>query len=397
MKSKRIAPLFAGELIYLVVGLIYAWSIFVGPIEAEFGWTRTQTSATFTISMICFVVGQFVGGNLIKKKSPGFIIRISAVLLLLGFCLASRVDSIIELYIAYGVFCGFGVGLSYIATIGTVIKWYPDKIGFVSGLLLMGFGLGALILGSIASVLIISIGWRTTFIVFGVVFAILITICSIWIILPGKGIVLPEPKIKDSREMEEKNVFTLPEMIRRPSFWLYFVWATIMASSGLAIIGHAAVGAKDMGAAVGMATFFTGIVSVSNGAGRILAGTVYDNFGRKICMRMNSIFSIVGILILILSYNIGSLPVYFAGGIMMGLSFGTVPPTNSAYINQFYGEKNFAVNFSAINIHVIPAALIGPLVAGMIRTTTGSYYTLFIILLCFSIIGFASQSFIKKA
>ncbi|HZK61489.1 MAG TPA: hypothetical protein VFC41_05385, partial [Anaerovoracaceae bacterium] len=110
--GKRIIPLVAGAFIYLSIGLIYAWSIFVKPLEAEFGWNRTETSLTFTISMISFCIGGVISGMLLKKKSGRFIIMLSAVLLAVGFLLSSRVETLLGIYISYGVFCGLGVGLA---------------------------------------------------------------------------------------------------------------------------------------------------------------------------------------------------------------------------------------------------------------------------------------------
>ena len=396
MKLKRTAPVVSGVLIYLVIGLIYAWSIFVKPLEAEFGWSRTQTAATFTISMICFIFGGILGSVILKTRSSQFAIRLSASLLFTGFLLASRVENILSLYIAYGVFCGLGVGLSYITTLSTVTKWYPDKIGFISGVLLMGFGLGALIFGTFASILIESTGWRTTFVVLGVLFAIILTICSIWIVPPKYSASLPQTKQNFTETMETDKSFTTLEMIKRPSFQLYFTWTTLMVTAGLAVIGHAALCAQDLGATVATSTLFTGIISLSNGFGRVIAGLIYDSFGRKICTRFDNLMMILALTLLVYSVYSSNILIFFVGGILIGISYGMIPATNPAYATSFYGSINFASNLSIINAHVIPAALLGPLVAGNIRTVTGTYLPSFVLLLCLVIIAFILQFFIKK-
>ena len=122
---------------------------FVAPLEAEFGWSRTQTSAVFTISMIFFCLGGIVSGIIIKKKTARFILTVAAICLCAGFCCASSIHTVGGLYIAYGVLCGTGVGLAYNCNISTVLKWFPDRAGFISGLLLMCFGCGGMVLGTL--------------------------------------------------------------------------------------------------------------------------------------------------------------------------------------------------------------------------------------------------------
>lgn len=153
--NKRWLYLGAGTLLLVFCGLIYGWSLFRAPFgEVYPEWTLSQLSMTFTISMIFFCIGSFVAGKLSAKLNPNMIIRIAAALLLIGFFGVSRMNpeagSLPMLYICYGVCGGSGVGLTYNCIIGTMNKWFPDKPGLASGIMMMGFGLGALILGSIA-------------------------------------------------------------------------------------------------------------------------------------------------------------------------------------------------------------------------------------------------------
>lgn len=139
--------LIIGAFLMLFLGLIYAWSLFAAPLEAEFGWSRSQTSVTFSISMITFCLGSIMSGFILKKRPPRNVLLISAVLFLIGFFMTSRITNIWGLYLSYGVLCGLGVGLSYNAILSTVPKWLPGRGGFATGTLLMGMGLGSLILG----------------------------------------------------------------------------------------------------------------------------------------------------------------------------------------------------------------------------------------------------------
>ncbi len=396
MGMKRIAPLISGLIIYLFAGLIYGWSIFVAPLETEFGWSRTQTSTTFTISMIFFCLGGLASGFILKKKSPRFIMIIAAILLFIGFAGASRIDSLVGLYITYGVFCGSGVGLVYNSNISTVLKWFPDKVGFVSGLLLMCFGCGGMVLGSVASALIADIGWRTTFFILAIGFAAIIIICSIWIKNPGRNTVFPKPKSSDKKKEEPGEDMNIGQMLRRKSFWLEFLWAVILGSAGLAVIGHASVCAQDMGASIAVATLITGIISVCNGLGRIISGLVFDHFGRKVSAIVFNITMAVAVLIMIAATTASSIPLFFAGAVVLGISYGSVPPILSVFTNLFYGAKNYALNYSAMTANLIPASVLGPLVAGAVKTATGSYTGVFILLLILVVLAYGLQLMIKR-
>lgn len=139
-----------GVIVLLFAGLVYAWSVLSTPIAAEFtSWTKAQLSLTFTIVMILFCIGSLLCGLLSGKLSAKMSVRIGAVLFLLGFFLASRTQSVAMLYIGFGVLCGLSSGLCYNAVMSTMVRWFPDRPGLISGVLLMGFGGGSFIIGKL--------------------------------------------------------------------------------------------------------------------------------------------------------------------------------------------------------------------------------------------------------
>lgn len=396
MGMKRTIPVVAGLLIYLLIGLIYGWSIFVAPLETEFGWSRAQTSVTFTISMTFFCLGGIASGVIIKKKSPRFILIVSALCLCIGFCAASKIHSLMGLYIAYGVFCGTGVGMAYNVNISTVLKWFPDKAGFISGLLLMGFGCGGMVLGSLASALIQMMGWRITFVILGILFAVIIIAGSVWIKYPPEDTVFPEVKLKIGTKKENGADMIALQMIRRPSFWIQFLWSILLSAAGLAVIGHASVCAQDLGASVATAALITGTISVCNGVGRVGIGWLFDHMGRRVSVYLANSVMVIANVLLSLSIFFDSLLIFIIAAVILGLSFGAIPAINSAFTNLFYGSRNYPMNFSFMNSNIIFASLLGPLVAGAIQTATGSYLMVFILLLILSALSVFLQLGIKR-
>ena len=143
MNNKRWLYLGVATISTLFLGLIYAWSLFRAPFSEVFKtWTVAQMSMTFTISMIMFCLGGLIGGQLGKKFGVKMRILIAAVLLLVGFFMVSTLNpadasgSLMKLYIFYGIFGGGGVGIGYNAVITTITKWFPDKVGLASGIML---------------------------------------------------------------------------------------------------------------------------------------------------------------------------------------------------------------------------------------------------------------------
>ena len=270
LKKKRWFYLCVGTVLLLFLGLIYAWSVFRVPLEAEFGWTQAQTSITFSISMMMFCLGCLSGGIITGRKGHRATLMICAAVLFAGFMSASRIDSLAGIYVSYGVLCGYGVGLGYNCSISTVIKWFPDRQGLASGVSMMGFGLGALLLGTVGAKMIEVMGWRHTFMIFAVLFAVIVLVCMALLKTASQGFV--DAMLAGSAKAEPSIEELGPgEMVRRKNFWLLLSWIIVLSSAGLAIINNAAplvqtviVGDLTKAAAV------AGILSVFNGIGRVV-------------------------------------------------------------------------------------------------------------------------------
>ena len=385
-----------GVLLLTCAGLIYAWSVFVAPLEAEFGWSRSQTSLTFSICMSLFCLGGLSAGFISKKKSTKFNMILASVFLLVGFLMASMVKSLISLYISYGVLCGFGVGIVYNSVISTTTKWFPDKQGFISGILLMGFGFGGMILGQVATTLMNTLGWRNTFVIFGIVFCLIMILGSIFLKSPDENFTAVLSKSEAVATTEASINMTPGEMIKRKSFWLFIVWAILLSASGLALIGHATPCAELLGAKPAFATFAAGLISIFNGLGRVLFGYLFDVMGRKKTMTLINIIFIIATGTLILAISSSSLPILVTAYVLTGLSYGGAPLSGSAFANKFYGKKNYSLNFAIINLNLIVASFLGPYLAGVLQTSSGTYLSTFVCMLVFGVIAFVCNMFIKR-
>lgn len=388
MNNKRWLYLGVATISTLFLGLIYAWSLFRAPFSEVFKtWTVAQMSMTFTISMIMFCLGGLIGGQLGKKFGVKVRILIAAVLLLVGFFMVSTLNpadasgSLMKLYIFYGIFGGGGVGIGYNAVITTITKWFPDKVGLASGIMLMGFGLGGLALGSVVTKFIAGIGIFSTFKLLAI---------AIFVVLLVAAIIIKAPEVptagasKTAAADDNTHHYTSAEMMKTSRFWIFFLWAIALNSAGLMVINSAA----NISVAYGGSAVLGMIVSLFNGAGRIVAGNNFDRFGRKTSSIVNNIFMIIAGALLIAGGVSHSLILVVIGLIFVGLSYGGTPTITSAYVNKAFGAKYFATNFSIANFSLIPAAIIGPIIsAKLLEAAGGKYDSNFRALIVFTLVA----------
>ena len=391
--SSRWALLVLGVILLLFLGLIYGWSIFRSPLQSEFGWTDSQASLTFSISMMTFCLGGLVGG-IINKGKNGFRINLiaAAILLAIGFFAASNIQSLMGIYLSYGVCCGFGVGLGYNTAISTIVKWFPDKQGLISGITLMGFGFGSMILGTVAGAMIQSMGWRVTFRIFAVAFAIVMVVGALLLRNAGAEFVAYLSQGSSKAVTPAVEEVGAAVMLRRRNFWIYFVWAIILSAAGLAIINSSAPYAQlFVGENLTLAASIAGIVSIANGVGRVIFGGMFDKIGYRLTMLIDCVVFVVASLVLMASFATKSMPVLVIAFILIGLAYGGVTPTNSAFIAYFFGRENYAVNFPIVNLNLIFASFLGPMVGN------GGYMMTFGAIIDFAIVGAVVVFLLKKS
>ena len=391
--SFRWIELILGTVMLLVLGSLYAWSTYRGPLVDEFGWSISSAQMTFSISMMTFCLGGLVSGVVTGKKGPRVPMILSAVFMFAGLYLASAIDSLAGMYIAYGVLYGFGVGIGYTAVIGTVVKWFPDKTGMASGILLMGFGFSSLIVGKVGARLIGDIGWRDTFMYFGIAFGVIVLAVSFFVRPPASEEVqsLQIDTKKGAEPYAEKDS---RQMLAQKNFWFYFIWAVVLSAAGLCIVGNAATYADSICGDLETAATVAGVISVCNGIGRVIFGSMFDAKGYKATMLSVIVVFIAATVILLGSAATNSMAVLVIAYVLAGFAYGGVTPTNSAFAAKFFGKKNYSLNFSIVNMNLLVAAIL-PQVASKLQDMTGSYNSTFIYMLVLSAIALIMLLLIK--
>jgi OFA family oxalate/formate antiporter-like MFS transporter len=373
----------------LMFGLIYAWSVFVLPLEREFGWNREQTSLTFAITMLFFSIGVVFGGALSDRKGPRFVCFIAGILTACGLLAASFTNFLTQLYLSYGLVCGLAIGIAYNCVISAVVRWFPDHSGAVSGVLMMGFGFGGLLLGFGANRLIETFGWRDAFrILGGLAFIVIVVFSSLlrpYKTSPSSGASsnTKMAKVTDAQDQDWRQV------LKRPQFWLLWLWYVPLLSGGLATVGHVVPLAVEKGFSGDQAAYALGLFSILNGIGRVGFGFLSDRFGKKILL-VDSILMVAAMLLIALIAG-DFMQRGFFGFLfcvtMAGLAFGGALPQASVAVASLFGLKHFGINFGLISSCLAVGSLLGPYLGGLLRTTTGSYSLSFLFLAVLAGVG----------
>lgn len=366
IKSKRMLYLALATLTLFFLGLIYAFSMFAAPMCSAFGLEKGAVGLTFNIMMITFCVGAVVGSQIEKRIGVKGALVVSAVMFFAGFAGTGAFanGSIAVVYLCYGVLGGLGVGIGYNTVIATTNVWFPDKVGFSSGVLMMGFGLSSLILGTLAVQISTSMGLGTVLIALGVVTAVVVVIAAVVLARPPADIIelmAPEKAVAGGYDPGEEDT-----PLKTSTFYIYWIWAIIVIAIGLATIGNCASDAQLVGIDAGFASLLVGLVSVCNGLSRVLIGIVYDKTNVKATMFVDGLIAVAATVCIIGAFLTGISALYIVGAFCCGFCYGGVPVVASAFARQRFGAKAYPLNLSLANFAITFGSILNVIVQAVV-------------------------------
>ena len=361
----------------LALGSLYAWSVFVSPLEDEFGWTRTQTSWVFTIAIVSFAAAFVLAGRIQDLRGPRICAATGATLVGLGFVLASFTSSLTYLYIAFGFIVGVGNGFGYATPIPVGSKWFPDKRGLVVGLMVAGYGGGSAIFGPVANALIARVGWRTTFQILGVIL-FLMCMLGTWLLKNPPAGYRPAGWSPQSAPAE-RTLRDIPtrEMVRTPTFYALWLAFCLGTTAGLMTISQLVPFAKSAGLGATAAAFAITVGAIGSTGGRIFSGWLSDVVGRLMTLRIMILVSAVAMPALfiwreqVILFYLLVAAVYWC--------FGTQLSVFASTSADFFGTRHLGMNYGLLFTAYGVAGLLGPIIAGRVFDAFQDYrYAFFI-------------------
>jgi OFA family oxalate/formate antiporter-like MFS transporter len=361
-------------LIQLCLGAIYAWSVFT-PALKDSGWSKTQTQIVFSVGLATFALVMVLAGRRLPTVGPRKLAVAGGLTLGVGYAFAAigGGTNLWIVLIGVGLIGGAGIGLAYVVPIAVGMRWYPDHKGMITGAAVAGFGFGALFWVQIADSwgnLIDNVGLDGTFLIYGITFAVLVLVGSIWMEMPPQGW-LPEgftpPKVTGAGG----DNFLSREMLRTPQFYLIFLTFAVSAGAGLMAIGlmklwpvEALVDggmleaeADDI-AGLAMAVFF----SLANGIGRITWGMMSDRLGRKRSVVVMAASQAVFLLAFI--PMAGSEYTLYLAAALIGFNFGGNFALFPALTADEFGDSAVGQNYPWVFLAYGAGGIIFPILGG---------------------------------
>lgn len=375
IRTKQTIRLFSGFIVLLFLGTTLAWSVFLVPVETTFGWSRGQTSLAATVNTMAFSVGSILTGIMCKKISFSNILRITGIMLFIGFFLASLMQpgcSIIMLYITYGLLIGTAIGMGYNCILSVCPLWMSDKPATANGILLMGYAFSTAIFAPVInSLIVITDSVTFVFKILGILCGVGIVIFSFFIRIPDLRELEQLPQRDRNANKKEYNVITY-DMIKMPLFWIYYILTILLPGVGLALINHNSPILTELGASSTFAAFIVSICAICNGVARFIFGFIFDKLGVSKSLIIITAVFVGAISIIFLGYMTTSISLYVLGACLLLVGFGCNATSMPSVLRELFGHRTFSLNYSVLGTDAFITAWFGTIV-GAIQTGTGNY------------------------
>ena len=357
-------------LVHLCLGTVYAWSFFQKTVSETFGWSNSETAWAFSLAIFMLGVTASWGGQNLQKFGPRKLALIGAFLYAFGYIIsyfALQNESLWLLYFGYGIVGGIGLGLAYVTPVATVSKWFPDKQGLVTGMVVMGFGLGALLMSKLLAPIFLEYFEKDlaqTFLAIGITLLVLLPFFANFLNLPAE---------EKSTEISAEKLIATKEILS-PNFifiWLIFMFNVV---AGMIFISFQSPLLQDLLKAenvnIDTATLeksgatLIAISALFNGLGRFFWGSISDKLGRVTTFRLLLLIEmgVFASLIFIKS------PILFSVGVCLillnyGGGFGVLP----SLIKDFFGTKLMPIVYGAALTAWGVGGILGPQITAYMK------------------------------
>jgi OFA family oxalate/formate antiporter-like MFS transporter len=360
----------------LALGTLYAWSVFVAPLESQFGWKRADTSMVFTIAASVFGLSFVLAGRLQDRFGPLPCSIAGSLLISLGFYLCSFTSSLGYLYFCFGVIGGIGNGFGYATPIPVMAKWFPDKRGLAVGLAVGGYGAGSAIFGPLAQLkLIPAYGLPATFRILAAIFFVMTIAGALLLRNPPAGY-KPAGWSPAASSAALSADFTPSQVLRTRTFYLMWVAYALGTSAGLMVISQIVPFAKSVGIAGGALSAMTLVVGAcGNAMGRTFSGWMSDRLGRINVLRV--MIALIAVAMPALYHAGSDVLLLYPAVFVVYWCYGSQLSVNGAAAADFWGTKNAGVNYGMLFTAFGVSGILGPRIGGVLFDRYHNYQAAF--------------------
>jgi OFA family oxalate/formate antiporter-like MFS transporter len=367
---------FAGLGINLALAIMYSWSVISKGVPDSWGWSQSDKSLPYAISCLVICLAMVPAGQMQDKLGPRLAATLGGILVGLGMILAGFTTTPLGYAVGFGVLTGSGIAFAYAAATPPAIKWFPAaKTGMIIGIVVSGFGLAPVYAAPLTSWLIGNFGLAKAVMVLGVAFLLVVSGLAQVLQSPPPGYVPPGTPPQSAYAAPKKEDYAPGQMLRTWQFYVLWFMYACGAGAGLMIISMLA---KIASAQAGLELGFVlvAVLAVGNGVGRIVTGIASDKIGRKATLLI--CFALQTVAILLLSQTTeGSLlanaVVLAVVSALIGANYGANLALFPSLTKDYYGLKNFGVNYGLLYTSWGVGGFMLALLAGKVYDQTGSF------------------------
>lgn len=370
-------------LMFLSYGIRYSFGVFLVPLTNEFGWTRTMTAGVFSLYMVVYGVGSLLLGSLADRYGPRVICSVGAVFLGGGLLVATFTTDLWQLYLSYGLLTALGAGAMYVPPGATLTNWFVRRRGLALGLGQIGVGMGTFVMNPVSAALVTSSGWRMAFTLTGaatVVVGVVIAAALMRRRPEDMGLLpdgdppqeiagLGQDVLKAAGHNAERDL-GLVQAMRTYQFWVFLAGYLLAVTGIQAIYVHLVAYATDVGISPMVAASVVGFIGLISVAGRIGIGWLGDRIGRRQALVLILVMLAATMWWLMAVRDVGML---WAWAAVYAFFYGGIGPTTSGFLADRFGRTFMGSILGASTVAAGVGGAIGPVYAGWLYDSTGSY------------------------
>ncbi len=367
------------------VGAMVSYGVFFKYLLQDFGWSRAFISGASSVVMFTMGALGIVSGRLNDRVGPRLILFLSGLSLAGGLLLMSTLHTGWQLYVFYGVMVGVGLSTHDIVTLSTIARWFRRRRGLMTGLVKAGTGTGQFILPLIVSALIVSVGWRSTYIVVGLLVLVVYLVAARLVRRAPEDLGLMQDGLKVAPEQAPQTAgLLLGQALRTPQFWLCCLAYFCVVFVAITILTHIVMHASDMGMPERSAAAIVSTIGVLSIAGRLTMGTLSDRIGSRRTFLLCFCVLIAALLWLQAASRGWML---FAFAVVYGFAHGGFYTVLSPTMAELFGLRAHGAIFGIAYFWGTLGGAIGPVVAGWIYDVQQSYSLAFWLLAGLAALG----------
>ena len=365
----RYIVLIAGVIIQFCAGILYMWSKFNKPVAKLLELDSTALVAS--VMLVAFVMGILIGGRILDKIGPRITCLIGSIMLAVGILASSFVSSSAPymIYLTYGIIGGFGVGTVYTCTVSPIQKWFFDRKGFATGLMVGAFGFSLVLFGPLADYLIGDFGISSTFQIFGLAFLVICVPASLFITNPSKEYL---DRLKGPSSPSKQKQYTTKEMINTKSFYLITL-SLFLVLPAFFMLNPIAQEMSEIQAA-SIASLAIPLIGICSASGRLFITWVSDRIGRINSLFFIAITPIIGALAITFAHDYA----FLACVALIAFAFGGAAGIYAIVTSDHFGVQNMGSNYGFVMLGFGASALIFPFISTQL-SSPGDYTVSFVI------------------